>query len=69
MLFHLKVLFQSKKIFPLFKSIYPEKTIIQKDPCTPMFTAPQDMEASQMSFDKGMDKEDVVHIYTGILVV
>ena len=34
-----------------------------------MFTAPQDMEASQMSFDKGMDKEDVVHIYTGILVV
>ena len=40
MLFDLKVLFQSKKIFPLFKSIYPEKTIIQQDPCTPVFTAP-----------------------------
>ena len=40
MLFDLKVLFQSKKIYPLFKSIYPEKTIIQQDPCTPVFTAP-----------------------------
>ena len=28
----------------------------------------QDMEASKMSIDKGMDKEDVIHVYNGILV-
>ena len=27
----------------------------------------QDKEATKMSIDKGMDKEDVVHIYSGIL--
>ena len=27
-----------------------------------------DMEATYMSINKGMDKEDVVHIYTGILL-
>ena len=26
------------------------------------------MEATKMSFDRGMDKEDVVHIYNGILL-
>ena len=28
----------------------------------------QDMEATSMSVDRGMDKEDVVHIYSGILL-
>ena len=28
----------------------------------------QDMEATQMSIDRGMDNEDVVHIYNGILL-
>ena len=28
----------------------------------------QDMEATYMSIDRGMDKEDVVHIYNGILL-
>ena len=28
----------------------------------------QDMEAVKMSINRGMDKEDVVHIYNGILL-
>ena len=28
----------------------------------------QDMEATQMSIDRGMAKEDVAHIYNGILL-
>ena len=28
----------------------------------------QDMEATEMSIDKRMDKEDVVHMYNGILL-
>jgi len=28
----------------------------------------QDMEAIQMSIDRGMDKEDVIHIYNEILL-
>ena len=28
----------------------------------------QDMEATQVSTDKGMDKEDVVYLYSGILL-
>ena len=28
----------------------------------------QNMEAAYMFTDKGMDKEDVVHIYSGILL-
>ena len=27
----------------------------------------QDMEATEMSLDRGMDKENVVHVYKGIL--
>ena len=46
--------------------IYPEKTIIQKDTCTPVFTAvlyytSQDLEEPKMSIDRWMD-EDVMHI-------
>ena len=29
----------------------------------------QDMEATWMSIDRGMDKEDVPHIYNGILAI
>ena len=29
----------------------------------------QDMEATQMSISRSMDKEDVVHMYNGILVI
>ena len=37
--------------------------------CTPVFTAAlfnnsQDMETTQMSINRRLDKEDVVHIYT-----
>ena len=28
----------------------------------------QDMEATYMSIDRGMDKEDVVHMFSGILL-
>ena len=28
----------------------------------------QDMEATEMSTNRGMDKEDVVHIYNGIVL-
>ena len=51
--------------------IYPEKTIIQKDACTPVFTAGLFTIARTWKQPKcpstGMDKEDVVHIYHGIL--
>ena len=32
-----------------------------------LFTTSQDMEATSMSINRRMDKEDVVHIYNGIL--
>ena len=54
--------------------IYPEKTIIQKDTCTPMFIAALFTIARSWkqpkcpSTDEWMDKEDVVHIYNGILL-
>ena len=51
--------------------IYPDKNIIQKGICTQMFSTiynSQDMEATYMSINRGMDKEGVVHIYTGILL-
>ena len=45
----------------------PEKTIIQNDTCTLMFLAilftNQDVEATKMSTNRGMNKEDVIHIY------
>ena len=52
--------------------IYPEETIIQKDTCTPMFTATLFTIATSWKQPKcphrGMDKEDVVYIYNGILL-
>ena len=44
-------------------SIYPDKTIIQKDICTPMFTAAlfiMERHGNNLNFhDRWMDKEDV----------
>ena len=57
--------------------IHPDKTFLEKDTCTCMFTAAlfttqycsQDMEATSMSTDRGMDKEDVEYLeYNGILL-
>ena len=50
--------------------IYPEKTMTQKDTCTPMFIAAlctKDMETTLMSINRGVSK-DVVHIHIGILL-
>ena len=33
-----------------------------------VFTISQDMEATKMSINRGMDKEDMAHIYNGILL-
>ena len=52
--------------------IYMDKTIIQKDTCTPMFTAALFTVAKTWKQPKcplrWMDKEDVVHIYNGLLL-
>ena len=49
-----------------------ENTIIWKDTCTPMFTEALFTIARMWKWPKrpstGMDKEDVVHIYNGILL-
>ena len=53
-------------------AIYPEKTTIQKNTCTPMFKAALFTIARTWKqptcLNRGMDKEDVVHIYNGILL-
>ena len=52
--------------------IYPEKTIIQKNTCTPVFIEALFTVARTWKQPKcpstGMDKEGVVHIYNGILL-
>ena len=52
--------------------VCPEKNIIQKDKCTPGFIAARftivKTEATKMPMDRGMDKEDMVHIYNRILL-
>ena len=35
--------------------------------CSTIYNS-QDMETAQMTIDRGMDKENVVHIYNGILL-
>ena len=47
-----------------FLTIYPEKTIIQKD-AYPNIHCSTIYSRQDMSFERGMDK-DVVHIYNGI---
>ena len=53
--------------------MYPEKTLIQKDTCTPSVHSStvyssQDMEEPQKFTDRWMDKEEVVYIHNGILL-
>ena len=58
----------------LFVGVYMKNsnTFIHKDICTPMFIAALFAVAKTwrqpVSFDGGLDKEDVVHIYNGILL-
>ena len=51
--------------------IYPEKTIIQKHTCTPMFTETLFTTARNESnlnvINRGMKNEDVVYKFNGIL--
>ena len=53
--------------------IHPEETRIERDTCTPnvhrstVYNS-QDMEVTQMSISRWMDKEVVVHIHNGILL-
>ena len=51
--------------------VHPEKTVIQKDTCTPMFIASPFTIASIWKQTKcpstGTDREDMVHIHNGIL--
>ena len=58
-------------IIPLL-GINTEKTTILKGTCTPMFIAAlynsQDMEATSMLINRGMDKEVVGHMYNGLLL-
>ena len=51
-------------------AIYPEKTIIQKDTCTPVFTEALFMIARtwKKSNCPSVGKDNVVHIYNGILL-
>ena len=50
------------------------KIFIHKDLCTTphvhcsIIHGGQDMEKTRMSFNRGLDKEDVVHVYYGILL-
>ena len=49
------------------------KTCIRKDICTPYVHCStihggQDMEKTEVSFGRGLDKEDVVHMYHGMLL-
>ena len=53
--------------------IYPDKTVIQKDTCT-LFVqsstihSSQDMETRELSMDRWVDKEDVIHICNGLVL-
>ena len=54
--------------------IHPEKTVTQKDICTPvlkhyLLIQSQDMKTIQMSTHRWMNKEDVVHICHEILAI
>ena len=52
---------------------HPEKNMVRKDTCTPMvnaalFIIAKTWKQLQLSTSRGMDKEDVVHIYNRILL-
>ena len=46
--------------------------MMRKDTCIPVFTAApnnsQDMEATYMPINRGMDKENAIYVYNGILL-
>ena len=49
-----------------FLDVYPDRTLIQNDSCTPTFRAALFTIAKtrkQMSIDRWIDKEDVVHVW------
>ena len=46
------------------RGIYPEKTIMQKDTRSPIFTS----ALFTTDINRGMNKEEVVQIYNGILL-
>ena len=52
--------------------IHTEETKIERDTCTPMFILAvfnsQDMEATQISISRRMDKKAVAHIHNGIFL-
>ena len=48
---------------PEFKKIHAPQCSLQP------ISGSQDMEATSMSIDRGMDKENVVHIHNGILLI
>ena len=53
--------------------IYPEKTTIQNDTCIPIFTATlfsiaRTWKQAKLSISRRIDKEDIAHIYNGILL-
>ena len=54
--------------------IYPKKVLLQKDSCTLMFTAvlftiARIWKQPRFQVDRWMDKEVVIHIYNGILLL
>ena len=55
-----------------WSQVYPEKSVVQEDTYTPVFIAALFTIAKTWKQPKcpstGMDKEDVVHIYNGILL-
>ena len=54
-----------------FLGTYPDKTIIQKDTCTPMFIVALFTIAktwNDLNVHQQMNDKDVVHIYNGILL-
>ena len=65
----LKIELQYDHVIPLL-GIYPEKNMVQKDTCTPIFTIYSELfiaavteKQLKMPINTGMDDEDVVHIY------
>ena len=53
--------------------IYPKKTLVRKDTCTPTFiaalcTIAKTWKQTQMSINRWLNKEDVVNIFNGILL-
>ena len=67
----LKIELPFDTVIPLL-GIYAEKTMTRYNPCTPMFTEALYTVAKTTSnlnvHDRGVDKEEVLHIDNGILL-